>query len=357
MNQKLRYPLLFTGILALLAALWGGLLRMGWQFPVVQPNWTAQHGVLMVAGFFGTLIHLERAVALGKRWAYIGVVINALGALLLTLHIFPALGAIALVLGSLLLLILFVVSLRIHIDEHTLVMATGALTLATGNLLWAFGAPVYRLVLWWTAFLVLTIAGERLEMTRMLNIGATARRLFRTAFLLYIFGLVCTVGNTHIGARLNGLGSIALALWLLRNDIARRTVRQSGITRFIAVCLLSGYAWLLISGGLSLWHGAPVAGAIYDAILHAIFLGFVFSMIFGHAPIIFPAVLGLQVSYTRWFYLFLGALHGTLLLRTLGELSGHLLLRQWGGLLNALIILGYLGMLMLPNLQSLWQKS
>jgi hypothetical protein len=33
-------------------------------------------------------------------------------------------------------------------------------------------------------------------------------------------------------------------LGLATFDIARRTVRQSGVTRFIAVCLLSGYVWL-----------------------------------------------------------------------------------------------------------------
>ncbi|GAB4397946.1 MAG: hypothetical protein OHK0052_20700 [Anaerolineales bacterium] len=350
MVQKFRYPLLFTGMLALLAALWGGLLRMGWQFPVVQPNWIAQHGVLMVAGFFGTLIHLERAVALGKGWAYVGVAINAIGALLLTLHRFPIVGAFALVLGSLLLLLIFAAALRAHLNEHTLVMAGGALSLAIGNILWVFGTSVYQLVLWWAAFLVLTIAGERLEMTRMLNLGAPARRLFRAALLLYALGLLGLFVDTNIGARLNGIGSIALAVWLLRNDIARRTIRQTGITRFIAICLLSGYVWLLIAGGLSLIYGIPAGGASYDAMLHAIFLGFVFSMIFGHAPIIFPAVLGLQVVYTRWFYLPLGALHSALLIRTLGDLTGNLPARQWGGLLNALIIVLYLGMLLLPTL-------
>lgn len=357
MTQKFRYPLLFTGMLALLAALWGGLLRMGWQFPVVQPNWVAQHGVLMVAGFFGTLIHLERAVALGKGWAYIGVAINATGALLLTLHIFPMAGAWGLVFGSMLLLLIFAVTLRTHTNEHTLVMAGGALSLVIANILWVFGTLVYQLVLWWAAFLVLTIAGERLEMTRMLKISVSARRLFRAALLLYVLGLLCLLFDVNLGARLNGLGSIALAVWLLHNDIARRTVQQTGLTRFIAICLLSGYVWLLIAGGLSLIYGIPAGGAVYDAILHAIFLGFVFAMIFGHAPIIFPAVLGLQVVYTRWLYLPLGALHGTLLIRTFGNLTANGSARQWGGLLNALIIVLYLGMLLLPTLAARLRKA
>ena len=47
----------------LTAAAWAGLLRLGWAWPVLQPTLPVSHGPLMVAGFFGTLIALERAVA------------------------------------------------------------------------------------------------------------------------------------------------------------------------------------------------------------------------------------------------------------------------------------------------------
>jgi hypothetical protein len=39
----------------------------------------ALHGALMVSGFFGTVIALERAVALGHRWAYLGLLSGGLG--------------------------------------------------------------------------------------------------------------------------------------------------------------------------------------------------------------------------------------------------------------------------------------
>jgi hypothetical protein len=98
---------------------------------------------------------------------------------------------------------------------------------------------------------------------------------------------------------------LALALWLLRYDIARYTVRKTGLTRFIAVCLLSGYIWLGLSGLLALRFGGVTAGFQYDALLHTLFVGFVISMIFGHAPIIFPAVLGkpaVSPTFTVTFY-------------------------------------------------------
>jgi hypothetical protein len=42
---------------------------------------------------------------------------------------------------------------------------------------------------------------------------------------------------------------------------------------------------------------------LYDAMLHAVFLGFVISMVFAHASVIFPAVLGLPFEYRPAFYL------------------------------------------------------
>jgi hypothetical protein len=133
------------------------------------------------------------------------------------------------------------------------------------------------------------------------------------------------------------------ALWLLRYDLARRTVRQRGLTRYIAACLLSGYVWLGVGGLLALTMAGPAAGPIYDAVLHSVFLGFIFALIFGHAPIIFPAILRLPVSYRPVFYGHLALLQLSLLLRVAGDLAGSLAARQWGGLLNVVAVLWFLG--------------
>ena len=84
--------------------------------------------------------------------------------------------------------------------------------------------------------------------------------------------------------------------------------------------------------------GAVVAGPSYDAVLHAIFLGFVFAMIFGHAPIVFPAVLGVPIPFERAFYGHLVVLHLSLLARLAGDIAGLTTLRQWAALLNAVAI-------------------
>lgn len=143
--------------------------------------------------------------------------------------------------------------------------------------------------------------------------------------------------------RLTGLGLLAVAAWLARFDIARYTVRRSGLTRYIALCLLSGYAWLGISGLLALAAGGVTAGLLYDALLHSLFVGFVFSMIFGHAPIILPALANVQIRFHRRFYLPLLLLHLSLLLRVISDLIPWFSGRQWGGMLNVLVILLFLG--------------
>jgi hypothetical protein len=142
---------------------------------------------------------------------------------------------------------------------------------------------------------------------------------------------------------LSGIGLIALALWLLRYDMAWRTVSQPGLPRFMAVCLLSGYLWLGIGGVLWLafadWF---TAGPYYDAMLHTIFLGFVFSMIFAHAPIIFPSITGMPMPFSQEFYAHFALLYFSLLVRVVGDISAWMLLRKWGGLLNVLALLLFL---------------
>jgi hypothetical protein len=144
-------------------------------------------------------------------------------------------------------------------------------------------------------------------------------------------------GRIAIGAAL-----VALSAWLLKQDIARRTVRNRGLTRYIAVCLLAGYGWLAVSGALVIGLDALVPGSpARDAALHALALGFVFSMVFGHAPIIVPAVLRVTLPYRPVFYLPLILLHGSLLLRVAGDATTFAVARA-GALGNAIALLAFI---------------
>ncbi len=76
-----RLPLLAAGILTLAYGVFVGLARLGLTLPLPQPTHLLLHGPLMVCGFLGAVIGLERAVALGRAWTYGAPVLAALGSL------------------------------------------------------------------------------------------------------------------------------------------------------------------------------------------------------------------------------------------------------------------------------------
>jgi hypothetical protein len=59
-----RLPLLALALVALVAGLWAGLLRLGLDLPRLRLALAAEHGRLLVLDFLGTQIGRERAVAL-----------------------------------------------------------------------------------------------------------------------------------------------------------------------------------------------------------------------------------------------------------------------------------------------------
>ena len=80
-----RVPLLLLAFASLFLGIDAGLARLGWASPGAAL--AAAHGPLMASGFFGTVISLERAVALGRRWAYAAPLASALSALAVMLTV------------------------------------------------------------------------------------------------------------------------------------------------------------------------------------------------------------------------------------------------------------------------------
>lgn len=341
-RHPIRIILILLGMVSLLSAMWGGLVRLGWSMPVLQPALATFHGPLMVSGFLGTLISLERATGMGYRWTYVVPALTGFGALILITGLSSSIGESLITLGSLGLFLVFVVLMRIQLTLSNIIMGVGALLWLIGNIFWITDFPIYRIVFWWAGFLVLVIAGERVAIIRILSLSKSARTALVLALAIFLVGIVLASVNYDNSMRLLGVGMIVLTIWLIRYDIAWRSVRETGLSRFVAICLLSGYIWLGIGGAIALSLGSLPLGLTYDAILHALFLGFVFSMIFGHAPVVFSEVLGVTVSYQPQFYAHLVLLQITLIMRVVGDLCGWLFGRQLGGLLNVFVILLFL---------------
>ncbi len=295
---RLGYLLLAGG--ALLAGLVGALLRAGVAVPVghAAEALLRLHPVLMLLGFLGTLIGLERSVALPARVAY------GVPALLWAGMFWPLAGvAGALLYGGL----VAYHGHRMSPGLHVWMMALGGVFLAG-----AYAAPLAGggpdLKLFGMLFLMFTIFGERLELGRIIH----HQRMLRFSAVALAVGLM---GTAWCGSSGLSVGALLLALWLLYFDTARRIIRWGGLSRYIAVNLLTGYLWLALYG-LSPWLPMP-----QDMQIHSFFLGFVFMMIFAHAPIIFPALMGFRLGFHRSFYLPMILMNVSLLLRWGGWLA------------------------------------
>lgn len=332
--------LLLLAAAALLGAVGGGLLRAGFDL-AGQPDLrllgqaALGHAALMMSAFLGTVISIERAVALRLRWAFAAPLLS--GASALALLAGAALPAAALMLAAALVFgAVNVVLVQRQRAAHTALLLAGALAWLVGNGLFAAGLASPAVLPWWFAFLVLTIAAERLEMTRLMRRHPAAQPALFAVLAALLAGAALSALAPPAGGLVYGTALVALAAWLIRFDIARRTVHAAGLSRYMALCLLLGYGWLAVAG--LAWIGLALGAPLRDAALHALGLGFVFSMVMGHAPVILPAVARVKLQFGPWFYGPLALLHLSLLLR-LGPGFASPTWRAHGTALNAAALL------------------
>ncbi|MFV0458331.1 MAG: hypothetical protein ACK5MT_06125 [Actinomycetales bacterium] len=301
-SSRWRAVLLLPAGFCLLAGLDAALVMLELSAPVASSRLPGSHGVLLVLGFVGSLIALERAIALRARWALLAPTLLASGAVLTLAPVPSVLGPVLMAGGSLTLVGIYVPLWRRQADEAVLVQGLGAVCAAGAPMMWIGGVDLPTTLPWLMAFVVLTIAGERLELARVM-LGATAGPILVGLSTALAAGVIASLLWTPSGTVLLGLTLAALVAWLSTHDIARRTVRASGLPRYMAVCMLSGYFWAAVAAGIWIVSGQVAAGSAgYDAVVHAVFLGFTMSMVMAHAPVILPAVTGLRLPYHPVMY-------------------------------------------------------
>ncbi|WP_216609912.1 hypothetical protein [Cellulosimicrobium protaetiae] len=343
---------------ALLTGLATGLALLGLPSPVPAERVQDAHGLLMVLGFVGTLVTLERAVAVRRPVAYVAPTALGLGALALLSPAPRALGQGLLVAGTLGLVAIYAALWRRQPAVATAVQAAGAVLAVGGAALWAAGVAVPDLLPWLVGFVAWTVLGERVELAR-LEIDARTERAVLAGALVYVAAASVALLAPAPGDALAGAALAASAVVLLRRDVARRTVRASGLPRFAAAAMLAGYAWLVLAGAAWVFLAAGAgpsglgpavtlrSGTTYDAVVHAVFLGFGLSMIMAHAPLILPAVLRRPLPYRAAMWAPLALLHVSLAVRVVGDLAGDgpatVTAVRVGGAANVLAVLGFVG--------------
>lgn len=340
-----RLPLLMMALVSMIVGVLTGLVRIDALASLDLP--LEAHGPLMATAFIGTLISLERAVALGRSWAFSAPLLSAAGGLLIVFGATRYSGAALFLLASILLAASTLAAYRRQPMVFSAIMVLAAIAWIGGNALWAVGMDMPVVASFWIVFLVLTIAAERLDLSRLMpptKMGLSLFMMLAAALMIapVLMSLWRDAGTLMLAASLAGL-----ALWLARYDAARHLMRQRALPRFVALTLLCSFVWLALGGVLMSLPGAlSGAGPLYDATLHAIFIGFVLSMVFAHAPIIVPAILHVSIPYHPAFYTQVLVLNLSLALRISGDVLGIHALARVGALLNVAAIVIFIMMML-----------
>ncbi len=301
-RKLLPRALLAATAVTAVAGLYGGLLRFGMTLPNLAAPLNL-HGLLMMQGVFGTLVPLERAVALGQRGWFIAPALSAIGSALLLAGL-PA-GMLLLLASSTVFVAMSIWVIWLQPAAFNWALLLGALALLSGTSVMAvLGDPMVATPLW-LSFLVLTVAAERLELSRMTGITPTRTAAFLLIACLVLIGAAPPIRTLDTGLTL-AVALLLMTAWLAANDVARRRLRVGGQTAFMATAILCGHAWLAVAGLAMV--AEPMLARMRDVSIHALGIGFAVSMIMGHALIILPAVGGWRPIYRPAMYLPLGML-------------------------------------------------
>lgn len=327
---------MLAAILNLIAGIWAGLIRLGWDLPMTPV--AVHHGAIMVGGFLTTLIALEKAIPLKRRLAFFVPFFSGLSLIMVVPGYFHV-GLYFLLAGSAGLFLIQVSYLYLHPrDLSMILMAVGAGCLIVGNSMLMYKQFYPAAFPWWMGFLLFTITAERLELSKFLPVTKNAKHLLLFFLGLFLTGLL--VPFHGMGKYFSALAMTSVAIWMLQHDVIRIGLKKEGLTRFSSVALLIANSWLIIHSVLLIT--LPDAAYSYDILVHSFFIGYTFAMIFAHGPIILPGVLGITTKpYHPVLYGWLFLVQGSLLLRLIADSFLSTDVRKVSGILTGLGILLY----------------
>lgn len=336
MIKKERLLIVVFAMFCLLSGLWSGLNRIGWDITILPI--TAHHGAIMVGGFLGTLIALEKIIPLKMKALYLIPVSNALSVVFFFANQ-PQISIYILVASSLSLAGVFLFYFRTQRTIIYILMLVGAVCWLVGNVLLLTNFFYPLAFPWWTAFALFIITAERLELMKFLPVGKLSKNILVVLLASFLIGV--TLSFHGIGNLICGLSLIGIAIWLLRHDMIAINLKKKNLPKFVAVTLLCGYISLLLTG--IFFFSLSDQWLTYDALIHSFFLGFVFSMIFAHGPMILPGIMGIAaIPFDKILYGWLVVLQVSWLARIFSDVLVEMEIRKFSGLLSAIAIVGYL---------------
>ncbi len=308
---------------------------MGWDLNILTIS--LHHGAIMVGGFLGTLISLEKVIPLKKK-VLLAIPASSGASVILFFAGIPTASFLLLILASAALSGVFLYYFLKEKDLIYLLMTGGGVCWLVGNMVLASSHFYPSAFPWWMGFILFIITAERLELTKFLPVKDTLKQLLAGLLMTYLAGVVVSF---HAGGQwISGIALIAISLWLMRYDLVGISIHRRGLQKFIGTALLSGYFVMMLTGIFMISFRQQALA--YDATLHTFFIGFVFSMIFAHGPVILPGVLGISAKpWNRMLYLWLFLLHGSWVTRVAADILLDFELRKISGWVTTVAITGY----------------
>jgi hypothetical protein len=177
-----RLPFILLALACLLTGLWTGLSRIGWDIFILPA--TAHHGAVMVGGFLGTLISLEKIIPLKKKFLFIIPLLSALSVLFFMVSQ-PFISISLLIIASVGLVLVFLHYLRLEPSLIYGIMVAGALLWLLGNVM-LLTKNFYPLAFpWWVGFVLYIITAERLELMKFLPVSKFQKKKYLPHGLYY----------------------------------------------------------------------------------------------------------------------------------------------------------------------------
>lgn len=164
----------------------------------------------------------------------------------------------------------------------------------------------YLVLLGW-GFLVPVVWGFSARwLPVFLAIAKPDRRIFQTALLLDLTGVLCGMtGLSKAATILLALSAISICFALHLTQRPHGHAKVQGIHPSFPSFIRIAYAWLVIAGLMSIWAAfADQYGGIWGASRHALTVGFAATMVFSIGPRILPHFGGVYNIFSKWMMFF-----------------------------------------------------